>query len=478
MELAWTRPVGQHLASVNQVLLGVSIYIVAQLLVGLFVSRRIKSESDYLVAGRKIGLGLATFSMFATWFGAETCIGAAGEFYTNGFAGGVADPFGYALALFLVGWFFARPLWNRGLTTLADLFRQRFGTGTERFAAAIMVPTSIFWAAAQIRAFGIVLHSAGGISETAAVLIATGVVILYTCTGGLLADVVTDFIQGIAIIVGLVLLTVFLLKDSTVDLASAWRSVEPGRLNLFGGEGTVFEKLDVWLTVLLGSVVAQEIAARIVGTRSAKIAVRSTHLGGSMYLVVGLIPALLGLMGPTLLPDLKNPEAFLPELAEKHLPAFLYILFTGAIVSAILSTVDSTLLAASALTSHNFIVSFRPGLSDRQRLVLARTGVAVFGLIASGFALGADSIFDLVQQANGVGSAGIFVLMLFGLYSRSFGSTRAGVVTLAVGLGTWVWGTYIGGWTVTYLVSLGASLATFVTVAAWEKGRSAESVPN
>ena len=92
----------------NLILLGILLYVVLQLVVGVLVSRQIKSEADYLVAGRKIGLGLAMFSMFATWFGAETCVGAAGKFYAEGFAGGVSDPFGYTLVLLLVGWFIAR----------------------------------------------------------------------------------------------------------------------------------------------------------------------------------------------------------------------------------------------------------------------------------------------------------------------------------------------------------------------------------
>ena len=75
--------------------------------------------------------------MFATWSGAETCLGAAGKLYKDGLAGGFTDPLGYALALFLVGALFAVPLWKRGLTTLADLFKQRYGAGAERFAALV-----------------------------------------------------------------------------------------------------------------------------------------------------------------------------------------------------------------------------------------------------------------------------------------------------------------------------------------------------
>lgn len=462
----------------NLVLWGVLGYVLLQLAVGILVSRKIRTESDYLVAGRRIGLPLAVFSMFATWFGAETCIGAAGLFYADGLSGGTTDPFGYALALFLVGWFLARPLWNRGLTTLADLFRQRYGPSTERLAALVMVPTSVFWAAAQIRAFGIVLHATTGIEVTTAVLVATGVVIVYTCTGGLLADVITDFIQGVAIIVGLGALLVFLALAPDIDLSHAWNQVPAERLQLFASETNVWEQVDLWLTLLLGSVVAQEIAARVLGTKSAATAVRATHLGGLLYLTVGLIPAFLGLVGPSILPNLTDPETFLPRLAENYLPPVIFVLFTGAIVSAILSTVDSTLLAAASLSAHNVVVSFRPGMSEAARLRLARGGVAVFGLVACGMALGADSIFELVQQANGLGSAGICVLVAGGLYGGSFGGPRTGIATLVAGLGTWTWGTYIGDWSATYLVSLAAATSTFALVGLAERrgGTSAGAV--
>ncbi|MBI3343968.1 MAG: hypothetical protein HY028_03745 [Gammaproteobacteria bacterium] len=65
----------------NTVLIGVFVYIFAQLLVGILVSRGIKNEADYLLAGRNFGYGLATLSIFATWFGAETVVGSAGKVY-------------------------------------------------------------------------------------------------------------------------------------------------------------------------------------------------------------------------------------------------------------------------------------------------------------------------------------------------------------------------------------------------------------
>ena len=78
---------------------------------------------------------LATFSIFATWFGAETIVGSAGRAYRDGVSLGSAEPFGYALCLVLMGAVFAVPLWRQKLTTLADLYRRRYSVGAERLAS-------------------------------------------------------------------------------------------------------------------------------------------------------------------------------------------------------------------------------------------------------------------------------------------------------------------------------------------------------
>ena len=175
---------------------------------GVWVSRRIATEDDYLVGGRRFGYTLATFSIFATWFGAETVIGSAGEVYSGGLSLASAEPFGYALCLILMGALLAKPLWNRGLTTLADLYRSRFGVGIERLAAIVLIPTSVLWAAAQVRAFGSVIALVGEINLTVGIGVAAVFTIAYTTFGGLLADAVTDVLQGVVLVAGLLLLLV------------------------------------------------------------------------------------------------------------------------------------------------------------------------------------------------------------------------------------------------------------------------------
>lgn len=102
--------------------LGILGYILLQLIIGFLLSRRIRTEADYLLAGRRLSLGISVFTLFATWFGAETCVGAAGAIYQDGLSGSVSDPFAYGLCLLLMGVCFAVPLWKKNLTTLADFF--------------------------------------------------------------------------------------------------------------------------------------------------------------------------------------------------------------------------------------------------------------------------------------------------------------------------------------------------------------------
>ncbi|MGE0159569.1 MAG: sodium:solute symporter family protein [Gemmatimonadales bacterium] len=442
---------------------GIAGYIVVQLAIGVLVSRRIRSEADYLVAGRSLGPVLVGFSVFATWFGAETCIGAAGAVYERGLAGGSADPFGYALCVILVGLVFAVPLWRLRLTTLADVFRLRFDASVERLAVLLMVPASLFWAAAQIRAFGQVLASASGFEVEATITFATTVVIAYTMFGGLLADAYTDVVQGIALTIGLALLGGRVLAvEGTAPLTSLGASA----FNPLGAEPRpLLEIVEEWAVPVIGSMVAAELVARILGSRSSSVARHATVVGGAAYLVIGLMPVGLGLVGAVLLPGLEDPEQVLPALAEAYLPTVLYVLFAGGLVSAILSTVDSALLTASGLVSHNVVVQLRPGLSERAKVRVARGGVALFGLLAYAMALRAERVYELVAASSSFASAGIVTVVTFGLFTR-IGGRGSALAALLTGVATWIVGAYVLELPYPYLTSVAGAVAAYLLAAA------------
>jgi SSS family transporter len=426
------------------------------------VSRRIRTEDDYLVAGRSLGPTLMAFTVFATWFGAETCIGAAGAVYEQGLAGASSDPFGYALCIIVTGLVFAVPLWRLRLTTLADLFRLRFDERVERLAVVLIVPTSLFWAAAQVRAFGQVLSSASGLEVEIALGVAAVLVIVYTIFGGLLADAWTDLVQGIVLIVGLAVLFVAV---GRAEGPSLFTELEAGALNpLGGGEASALEIAEAWAVPVVGSLVAAEVVARILAARSEAVALRSTVVAGGAYLLIGLIPVMLGLLGTRLLPDLANPEQILPALAERYLPAVLYVVFAGALVSAILSTVDSALLVAAGLVSHNLVVPLLPGLGERGKVRVARAGVALFGVAAYLMAARADRVYALVEQASAFGSAGIVTVIVFGLFTR-IGGTASALAALIGGVATWIAGAYILDVPYPYLTSVAVAVGAYVGAA-------------
>lgn len=449
-------------------LLAITLYMLLQFGIGIWVSRRIHTESDYILAGRKLGYALTTFSIFATWFGAETIVGSAGRAYRDGVSLGSAEPFGYGLCLILMGLIFAVPLWRRKLTTLADLFRERFSVGAERLAAVILIPSSILWAAAQIRAFGhVITISSDGMSGELAIAIAAGFTILYTAFGGMLADAMTDLIQGIMLALGLVIVFVAILPHAGGATALERVLADPSRVHALPVGESAWAVIERWMIPVAGSVIATELVGRIFAARSPDVARRSSYMAGGMYILFGMIPLLIGLLGPQLAPALADEEQLLQHLARTILPTTLYVVFAGALISAILSTVDSTLLVSSAILSHNLLVPTLGITDERTKVRLARAGVVTFGIIAYFLARHATGVFELVEQASAFGSAGALVAVTFGLFT-TWGGARTAVATLATGVVVYLVAS-IGASETPFLISLGASLGCYLIGAALER---------
>jgi Na+/proline symporter len=181
-------------------------------------------------------------------------------------------------------------------------------------------------------------------------------------------------------------------------------------------------------------------------------------------------------VGVRVLPGLEDPEQVLPRLALEHFPPWFYVVFAGALISAILSTVDSALLAAGSLVAHNLIAPLRPGISDRAKLRLARGAVVVFGVVAYGLAREADGVYALIESASAFASAGVLVSASFGLFTRFGGPASAGASLVA---GAVVWTTAEHGELVAapYLASLAAAVTAYVAVAVFERGRPPATDP-
>ncbi|KPK16189.1 MAG: hypothetical protein AMJ62_06625 [Myxococcales bacterium SG8_38] len=447
-------------------------FVLVQLAIGYWASRRVAHEDDYLVAGRRLGAPLAGFSLFITWFGAESILGSSAAIHQEGLSGGRADPFGYALSLLLFGAFFAARFWRTGSMTLADVYRIRFGRTAERVAAFVLIPPSVLWSAAQIRALGQILSFQTPLGLEVAIILAAVIAVLYTYLGGLLGDVWTDLLQGMLVVVGLCA-TLLALVHSYGGWDASLGRIEPSQLRLVAEGETVLARVNVWLVPVIGSLIAQESVSRALGCRSAPAAKKAALFAGSIYLALGAVPVLLGLLGAHYPLSLTNGEDFLPELAKHTLGPIVYVLFIGAIVSVILSTIDSSLLAIGALAAHNLFGDPTRKEGDRRRLRSARLFVVVAGVAGSVIALSADSIYGLVLEADSLGTAGIAVITVAALFTRLGGPVSASA-TLMVALVSSASAKYIFDHEAPFLLSLALSIVVFLAIVPFER-RPAES---
>ncbi len=141
-------------------------------------------------------------------------LGATSEFAQHGLLGVIEDPFGASLCLLLVGLFYARKLYRSNVLTFCDYFRIRFGRKAEIVSALLMIPSYFGWIAAQIVAMGIVINTVMGVSQETA-MIASGLIVMgYTYMGGMWSVSITDFIQTIMIIIGILVITFIVVQEA------------------------------------------------------------------------------------------------------------------------------------------------------------------------------------------------------------------------------------------------------------------------
>ena len=107
------------------IFIGVGVYIVIMIAVGIYAAKKTHSASEFIVAGRSLPLWLLTTTIIATWFGGGMMIGGAGAAYDDGLLGNIADPFGATVCLLLLGLFFVRIFRRLKLLTFVDFVEQQ-----------------------------------------------------------------------------------------------------------------------------------------------------------------------------------------------------------------------------------------------------------------------------------------------------------------------------------------------------------------
>ena len=172
------------------------VYAIVMIAIGVYASRKVKNSTDYVLAGRSLPFYMALSTVFATWFGSESILGASSKFAEGGFSNVLEDPFGAGLCLIIAGLFFNRKLYRLNHLTIGDYFKARYNAIIATFLSIVIIVSYFGWVGAQFLALGVVLH---GVIPTLAVqtwIIITAIIVaVYTIFGGMISIALHDTFQ-------------------------------------------------------------------------------------------------------------------------------------------------------------------------------------------------------------------------------------------------------------------------------------------
>ncbi len=427
----------------------VILYWVASVGIGVFAARFVRSSRDFAVAGRALPLYVVTATVFSTWFGSEAVLGIPPTFVEEGFVGVISDPFCSGMCLILVGLLIARKLYRMNLMTITDFYRNRYGRTVEVIVALSIVVSYLGWVSAQIKALGLVFNviSDGAVSVNLGMVIGLACVLIYTLLGGMWSVAITDFVQMIIIVLGIIYIC-FEISGMVPGGAShvITHAYEAGKLSFIPEMNAVaiFAFVGAGLTMLFGSIPQQDIFQRIASAKNENVAQQGSIFGGMFYIAFGLFPMFLcyatTLLDPALVAQLIDVDSqmIVPAMIIKYMPMFAQVVFFGALLSAIQSSASATLLAPSITFSENILKGFFPNMSDRQHLFLMRAVVLGFAGVVLCFAMYTDSsIFEMVENAYKSTLVVAFVPLMAGFFWKPANNSGA-LVSMIGGAVVWV----------------------------------------
>lgn len=380
---------------------------------------------------------LSVATLFATWFGAGTLMTMTDEVAETGLRAALLDPIGAGFCLIIVGFFYAVPLWQQKLITLADFFKQRFGVTTEKWAAVVMLPTYFGWIAIQYIALAELLFIFTGLPQAYGLSVVAIIGTSYALIGGMWSVTLTDLVQSIALVLGLILLVCGVFNelgsgDMIAGLKELFTRVPSSKLTVFphGTMKDVFHSINLVIIGSLGNVAGQDLAQRVFAAKSAKVARRACVIAGVLYILLGFLPMLIGLASSLVL---SSTQSVVLNLIA-HIPSqVLVCIFVVMILSVVLSTIDSAILSPATVLSQNLLKG-RVKLSD---LALNRLCVFLIGALSLIVAYVGEGAYALLEQAYEMQLVGLFIPLTVGLFMPRV-SEKSIIMNMAFTIGVWL----------------------------------------
>ena len=441
--------------------------------IGWYSLRATRNETDYWIAGGKLGWFAGGATMAATHTSAGTFIGTVGVMHAAGWSFGwvlLSIPFSY---WFMVAVLAPRFTKQKELTIPAFIETRYYGKDIRGLAAVIILIATVVYIQAQIVAAGLIMNTVFGIPVEQGRLIFTIVIVVYTVVGGMMAVVYTDAFQLVVMGLGAVLAVPLALRqldgvgglmtlvESASPLVFTWETMPASLL------------LTMSLSFFLGGIATPEKLIRLYAMRDMKTIRRGVLFAIVMILGINLLVFVLALSSIVLFPALPVGDQAMPLVAIAVLPAILGTILLAAITSAMMSTVDSLLIVAgSALSVDLYQNLLEPDVSPQRRLWIDRLGILVVGvvpfvLLTLGF--GEDDLVQFIVLLFTALMAAAFVLPVVGgvLWKRA---TREGAAAAMVGgvVATFAWEVYgsaavepvLAGFLASAVLFVGVSLVT------------------
>jgi sodium/proline symporter len=431
-------------------LISIIIYLAAMLVIGIVAARMTKDLNDYVLGGRRLGAGVAALSAGASDMSGWLMLGLPGAMYVGGMSE-IWLPIGLAVGAYLNWQFVAKPLRvytevSNDSITVPDFFENRFRDQSKilRVVSAIVILVFFtFYTSSSLVGGAILLENSFGMNYELALWVGAAVILSYTLFGGFLAASWTDFIQGILMFLALIIIPIVAIFElgGWNETVQQIGSIDPTHLNVYSGATTIgVISLLAWGLGYFGQ---PHILVRFMGLKSTKD-VPKARLIGMVWMILSLFGAVfVGFAGIAYFADspLQNAETVFIMFSQVLFNPWVAGFLLAAILSAIMSTVDSQLLVSSSALANDFYKSlFRRNASKKEEMIVGR--IAVLGIAIIAILLGYDpesKVLELVSYAwAGFGAAfgPIIILSLFWKRMTRNGAL-AGIIVGAVTVIVW-----------------------------------------
>lgn len=384
------------MGSTTIVLTTLILYKVLLIGIGVWASRRVDDEGDFFLAGQGLGAWTAGLSYAASTSSAWVLLGFTGVIFTQGLVGlwllpGIFG--GYVMTWLVIGPRLNAQTRERGYLTVIDWLIEGTGDWSRRIglmAAAMILFCFIFYISSQFQAAGNALTEVFGIDPAEAIILGAVIILIYCLMGGFLAASITDALQA-----GVMVAACIIVPIAAVVAAGGFGSMMttlqadvPASFFSLTGDSAGLAGIGLAMGLLgtgLGALGQPQLLNRIMAVRSQAERRRAAliTIGWGALIYSGLVS--LALAGRAMAIDTGGESLFFAA-ARTFLPAALAGVIIAAVLSAVMSTVDSLLLAAASAVSHDSGVQWP---SHKRALLMGRlamVGVAVVAVFVTLFA--------------------------------------------------------------------------------------------